>query len=60
MNTGKCPHCKKTVDKARIEVIEPDTQATSFSVRCLAASPSYVQIPNAGNTIYNSCASRTG
>jgi hypothetical protein len=28
MNTGKCPHCKQTVEKALIEIIEPDTQAT--------------------------------
>ncbi len=28
MNTGKCPQCKRTIDKAIIEIIEPDTNAT--------------------------------
>ncbi len=26
MNLGKCPACKRTVQKALIELIEPDTQ----------------------------------
>lgn len=30
MNTGKCPHCKRAVDKAKIEIIEPDTHATQL------------------------------
>jgi hypothetical protein len=29
MNTGKCPYCGKLVSTAKIEIIEPDTHATT-------------------------------
>jgi hypothetical protein len=30
MNTGKCPHCGKRIDKAKVEMISPDTNATQL------------------------------